>query len=94
MDHVQQFVIAELSTCSAPPFHIPDIRFVHVALASITKTYLVEEFIDESMEGRFTKYISNDSPSPILNLNNKTAATAWISCNNSQKIVASCLALQ
>ncbi|KAG1901455.1 uncharacterized protein F5891DRAFT_1223172 [Suillus fuscotomentosus] len=81
MDHVQQFVIAELSTRSAPPFHIPDIRFVHVALASIedagiTKTYLVEEYIDESMEGSFTKYISNDSPSPILNLDNKSSNIA------------------
>ncbi|KAG2366680.1 hypothetical protein BDR07DRAFT_1273968 [Suillus spraguei] len=64
--------------CGTPPFNIPNICFVHVALASIddagvTRTYLVEEFIDEATEGKFTKYISNDSPSPLPNLNTKSS---------------------
>ncbi|OAX31875.1 hypothetical protein K503DRAFT_805702 [Rhizopogon vinicolor AM-OR11-026] len=74
MEWVQQFVATELLTRGAPLFNIPDIRFVHIALATIedagvTRTYLIEEFIDEATQGKFTKYISNDPPSPLPHLN-------------------------
>ncbi|KAG1788581.1 uncharacterized protein HD556DRAFT_1221953, partial [Suillus plorans] len=81
MDRVQQYIATELVTRSTPPFKIPNIRFVHIALATIedagvTKTYLIEEFIDESMQGKFTKYISNDSPSPLPHLDAKSSEIA------------------
>ncbi|KAG2151648.1 uncharacterized protein EDB93DRAFT_1083164 [Suillus bovinus] len=78
---MSNFVATELFTHGTPPFNIPNIHFVHVALASIddagiTRTYLVEEFIDESVEGKFTKYISNNSPSPLSNLDAKSSRIA------------------
>ncbi|KAG1906201.1 uncharacterized protein F5891DRAFT_975631 [Suillus fuscotomentosus] len=81
MDRVQQYIATELVTCSTPPFKIPNIRFMHIALATIedagvTKTYLIEEFIDESMQGKFTKYISNDSPSPLPHLDANSSEIA------------------
>ncbi|KAG1812028.1 hypothetical protein EV424DRAFT_1542252 [Suillus variegatus] len=81
MDRVQQYIATELVTRSTPPFKIPNIRFVHIALATIedagvTKTYLIEEFIDESTQGKFTKYISNDSPSPLPHLDAKSSEIA------------------
>ncbi|KAG1874155.1 MHCK/EF2 kinase, partial [Suillus tomentosus] len=78
---VQQYIATELVTRSTPPFKIPNIRFVHIALATIedagvTKTYLIEEFIDESTQGKFTKYISNDSPSPLPHLDANSSEIA------------------
>ncbi|KAG2123774.1 uncharacterized protein EDB93DRAFT_1110793 [Suillus bovinus] len=81
MDQVQQYVATELVTCGTPPFNITNICFVHIALAtiedaSVTRTYLIEEFIDESTHGKFTKYISNDSPSPLQHLDARSSEIA------------------
>lgn len=61
-----------------PPTQIPRMRFVRVAFATEGKQaqvtngektrpcslFLVEESIEESREGRFRKYINNQSPVP------------------------------
>lgn len=49
---------------------IPQLHFTSCALACSddrTNIYLVEEFIDEKVEGRFQKYINNSSASISLN---------------------------
>jgi Alpha-kinase family len=59
-----------------PPFDIPALRYVNgaVAIAQIPSNskgptfhvYLVEEFIDEDLEGLFTKYIQNATARSLL----------------------------
>ncbi|OAX31906.1 hypothetical protein K503DRAFT_860564 [Rhizopogon vinicolor AM-OR11-026] len=44
--------------------------------AGVTQTYLIEEFIDEATQGKFTKYIFNDSPSLLPHLNAESNAIA------------------
>jgi hypothetical protein len=49
------------------PFTIPSMRFVRSALAIAEDTddvFLLEEFIDDSVDGRFIKYIGNGSAKP------------------------------
>ncbi|KAJ7139357.1 hypothetical protein C8R44DRAFT_605639, partial [Mycena epipterygia] len=59
-----------------PPPTIPRMRYVQVALASQdvggaqtstspTALFLIEEFIDETQEGDFRKYINNRTPVPV-----------------------------
>ncbi|KAK7014616.1 hypothetical protein R3P38DRAFT_2787454 [Favolaschia claudopus] len=56
-----------------PPIEVPRLRFVQVAFAKDGKTvepgrtrsvFLVEEYIDEAVEGQFRKYINNRAPVP------------------------------
>ncbi|KAJ7086293.1 hypothetical protein C8R43DRAFT_1142416 [Mycena crocata] len=64
---------------SEPPFDIPEVRFVHAAIAvvpeqvvgpvsnsksTICRSYLVEELIDETRDG-FHKFINNASAVPV-----------------------------
>ncbi|KAJ7926367.1 hypothetical protein B0H13DRAFT_1599685 [Mycena leptocephala] len=63
-----------------PPFTIPKLRFVHAGVAvshdqasgtnisntsSIWRTYLVEEFIEDGLDG-FTKFVHNGSANPLV----------------------------
>lgn len=53
------------------PFVIPQMRFVQAALAvdqaadAEQQTYLLEEVVDPTVEGRFRKYINNNSAGPL-----------------------------
>jgi hypothetical protein len=66
---VYDFVAAQNIVRGAPPFPIPQVRYVRVALAvadNVTRdTYLLEECIDEDSDGVFLKYINNNLNSPI-----------------------------
>ena len=51
-----------------PSFDIPKMRFVKSALAvadTTHATYMVEEVIDEAVDGAFVKYIGNGSVKPL-----------------------------
>jgi hypothetical protein len=69
MDLVYDFIAKESETRSSPPFDIPQLRYVKVALAiaeNVTRdTFLLEEVIDDRMDGPFIKYIGNGSAVPI-----------------------------
>jgi hypothetical protein len=66
-----------------PPPHLinlPQFRFVHAALAveqgkpsRDARAFLLEEEIDEEMEGKFRKYFNNTSPVPCQFIENITA---------------------
>jgi hypothetical protein len=69
MDLVYDFIAKESETQSSPPFDIPQLRYVKVALAiaeNVTwDTFLHKEVIDDRMDGPFIKYIRNGSAVPI-----------------------------
>ena len=71
MDCVDELILM----CSHPiPFRIPAMRFVKTGLAVATDNrphgaYIIEEVISEDTEGKFTKYIGNNSAKPIPHLN-------------------------
>ncbi|ETW77825.1 hypothetical protein HETIRDRAFT_326236 [Heterobasidion irregulare TC 32-1] len=59
---------------SHPPFEIPQLRYVKVALATSMppsdkteqqEAFLLEELVDPAIEGKWRKYINNDSAIPI-----------------------------
>ena len=67
MSLVYDFIKAEHKKRGEPPFPIPKMRYVMVALAVAqhgNTTYLLEEFIDES-DGGFRKYINNTAAVPL-----------------------------
>ena len=65
MTLVYEFISQLSETCGPPPFEIPKMCFVKAALAVAEKgnhdTYMVEEVIDEVINGEFIKYIGNSS---------------------------------
>ena len=70
MDLVYKFMAAHLKSRNAtPPFKIPKMRFIDTALAiaenSGHDTYMIEEIIDEAVDGEFIKYIGNSSAKPF-----------------------------
>ncbi|KAJ7832142.1 hypothetical protein B0H14DRAFT_3142965 [Mycena olivaceomarginata] len=95
MEFTYSFIHRFLSKSSAdPPFEIPQLRFVHAGVAvshdqaigtniskttSIRRTYLVEEFINESSEG-FVKFVHNGDASPLLDLDDPLYEIAEFLC--------------
>lgn len=69
IEEVYNFIEVEEAKRGKPPFDIPRMRFVQAALAiaktDAKETFLIEEVIDEKKEGKFVKYLNNDSPKPI-----------------------------
>lgn len=67
MEIVYEFIAH--SKCGTPPFEIPKMRYVKVALAiaenNTRDTFLLEEVIDDDLDGPFVKYIGNGSAVPI-----------------------------
>jgi hypothetical protein len=65
MELVYDFISEATALCGTPPFEIPRMRFVKSALAVAENdnhdTYMVEEVIDVSVDGKFVKYIGNSS---------------------------------
>jgi hypothetical protein len=65
MELVYDFISEATASCGTPPFEIPRMRFVKSALAvaknDIHDTYMIEEVIDVSVDGKFVKYIGNSS---------------------------------
>jgi hypothetical protein len=70
MDLVYRFIEKESETRGSPLFDIPQLRYVNIALAIAENgsrdTFLLEEVIDEDIDGPFIKYIGNGSAVPIL----------------------------
>jgi hypothetical protein len=72
LDIVYDFIKEE--TDSDLPFHVPQFRFVKAAIAveqssssSVKKTtFLLEEVIDSTTEGRFRKFLNNVSSEPLV----------------------------
>ena len=65
------------------PFVVPRMRFVKNALAVVQgshDTFLLEEVIDEGIEGSFVKYIGNGSAQPFDFLNDKEMHCAKFLC--------------
>jgi hypothetical protein len=95
MEFTYSFIHRFLSKSSAdPPFEIPQLRFVHAGVAvshdqaigtnisnttSIRRTYLVEEFINESSEG-FVKFVHNGDANPLLDLDDPLYEIAEFLC--------------
>lgn len=72
-DYINNFIKVH----GKPSFNIPEIRFVKSALAVIDtthETYMVEEVIDEVVDGAFVKYIGNGSVKPLDFLSGTAAA--------------------
>jgi hypothetical protein len=69
MDLVYDFMEQRDKISGPPPFGVPQMRFVRVALAVADNdrhdTFLLEEFIDEEADGKFLKYINNDQSTPL-----------------------------
>jgi hypothetical protein len=68
MELAYNFMRREDEQRGPPPFNIPQLRFVRVALAvdgRFQDAYLLEEVIDEKVDGKFLKYINNDFNGPI-----------------------------
>ena len=74
LDIVYDFVKEGAEDFMKIPFNILQFRFVNAAIAieqsssmSVKKTtFLLEEVIDEDMEGPFRKYLNNVSPEPLV----------------------------
>jgi len=77
---VDNLIAAFITQNGAPPFEIPQMRFVRAALAIVANethdTYMIEEVIDDAAEGRFVKYIGNSSAKPLKNLTGDEAYRA------------------
>jgi hypothetical protein len=69
MQLMYDFMATRVAIYGVPKFPVPQMRYVHVALAvanNVTHdTYLLEEVIDEACDGMFLKYINNDHNAPI-----------------------------
>jgi hypothetical protein len=76
MGLVYELIAEHVKSNDNPPFEIPSMRFVNSGLV-VTEgnrnTYMVEEVIDEAVDGRFVKYIGNGSAIPYT-FSNKAAA--------------------
>lgn len=70
MDLVYDFIDEQCQLLGKPPFEIPDMRFVKTALAVVDAgnrdIYMIEEMIDEAVDGKFVKYIRNGSAEPFF----------------------------
>ena len=71
LDLVYNFVYKRLKDWDAePPFSIPVMRFVNAALAieqnGEGQVYLLEEVVEEASEGKFRKFMNNNSAMPPL----------------------------
>ncbi|KAJ7808920.1 kinase-like domain-containing protein, partial [Mycena olivaceomarginata] len=77
-----------------PPVTIPKLRFVHASVAvshdqasgtnisntsSIQRTYLVEEFIEDGLDG-FTKFVHNGSANPLVDHDDPRFEIAELLC--------------
>jgi hypothetical protein len=68
MGIVYDFINKYTKIHGEPSFTIPKMRFVKSALAifdTTHETYMVEEVIDEAIDGAFIKYIGNGSVKPL-----------------------------
>lgn len=74
LDIVYAFVAEGTESLGRPPFHIPQFRFVELALAlerslddgrQKNAVFLVEEVIAKDQQGLFRKYLNNVSPIPL-----------------------------
>jgi hypothetical protein len=68
MGMVYDFIDNFTKIHGGPSFEIPDMRFVKSALAVVDpthETYMIEEVIDEAIDGAFMKYIGNGSVKPL-----------------------------
>jgi len=65
MELVYDFISEATAIYGTPPFKIPTMHFVKSALAVAENdthdTYMIEEVIDVSVDGKFVKYIGNSS---------------------------------
>lgn len=73
LDIVYQFIKEKIAARGPPPFEIPTMRFVDAALAieegdgkSDPHVFLLEEVIENKLEGKFRKYLNNVSLKPPL----------------------------
>jgi hypothetical protein len=79
------------------PFTVPRMRFVRNALAVVQgshDTFLLEELIDEGIEGSFVKYIGNGSAKPLdfLDGEEMDRATFLCFCQHLQYVKTKCYA--
>jgi hypothetical protein len=68
MGMVYGFIDKYIEVHGTPTFTIPRMRFVKSALAisnATRETYMIEEVIDEAVDGMFVKYIGNGSVKPF-----------------------------
>jgi hypothetical protein len=68
MGIVYDFINKYTKIHGEPSFTVPDMRFVKSALAVVDtthETYMIEEVIDEAVDGAFMKYIGNGSVKPL-----------------------------
>jgi hypothetical protein len=68
MEIVYEFIDSHIKTHGPPSFSIPKMRFVKSGLAIVDtthETYMIEEVIDELIDGKFMKYIGNGSARPF-----------------------------
>ena len=64
-DFINEHKVTDGRLSPSPPFHIPEMVFIKSALAiSDQEVFLLEEVINEDVEGPFIKYIGNGSVKP------------------------------
>lgn len=71
MGIVYDYISNHLQDHGPAPFKIPQMRFVESALAiadTTHNTFLLEEVINDTTDGHFTKYIGNGSVKPYNHL--------------------------
>jgi hypothetical protein len=79
MGIVYDFINKYTEIHGEPSFSIPEMRFVKSALAVVDathETYMIEEVIDEALDGAFMKYIGNGSVKPLDFLSSSAAYRA------------------
>jgi hypothetical protein len=79
MGIVYDFINKYTKIHGEPSFMIPEMRFVKSALAIVDtthETYMIEEVIDEAVDGEFVKYIGNGSVKPLYFLSGTAAYRA------------------
>jgi hypothetical protein len=79
MGIVYDFIDKYTKIHGEPSFIIPKMRYVKSALAIVDmthETYMVEEVIDEAVDGAFMKYIGNGSVKPLDLLSDAAAYRA------------------
>ena len=68
MGLVYELIAEHVKSKGNPPFNIPTMRFVQTGLAVAEgdhrNTYMIEEVINEAVDGQFVKYIGNGSAIP------------------------------
>lgn len=79
MGIVYDFINKYTEIHGKPSFEIPEMRFVKSALAIVDtthETFMLEEVIDEAVDGVFVKYIGNGSVKPLKSLSGTAAYRA------------------